>query len=470
MKHYMFRIITNLWPTLVIKAIRSPHWLGVLLCCLLMTSCSQSSQLHRLQQQGELIVAMRQPAAYHQLHNRPGFNQELIETFARTLGLSVRFTLVTDTDHLLADLQQAQVHMAVGLMNSPATFPGIHFSDSYQQVSTQLIYRYGEAKPKSLADLAPGGLHILDEPYYREILQAAVAQYPELSWETAASAHIDSLLQQINQGQVRYGLANTADLTVGRQYYPYLMSAFTLGEPQPLAWAFPAQGDDSLRQAANRFLHRWRENGTLGYLHERYYGHLNRFGFVDKQLFRRHWRERLPKFRALFQAAGLQTGLDWRLLAAMGYQESHWQADAVSPTGVRGLMMLTQATATQVGVTDRTDPAQSILGGADYLHSLQNRLSDRISGDDRLWFAMASYNVGLGHVRDARKLTERQGGNPNLWVDVKQRLPLLRDKKYHSTLPHGYARGDEPVTYVDNIRYYYDLLTWYEQQKNGLGD
>ena len=443
--------------------LRRTGLLGMAFSCLLTTSCTQSSQLSRIQQQGELVVAMHQPPAYVQLHDRPGFTQELVETFARTLGLSIRFVTITDAQQVMTDLQQAQIHMAVGLIQRSDISSGIRYSDSYQQVRMQLIYRYGEAKPKTLADITPGSLQIVDEPYYQAVLEQAASEYPTLQWATLATTQIDTLFQQINQGHIQYGIANTADLALGQQHYPYLTPALTLGEPQSLAWAFPAQGDDTLRQAANRFIRQWHENGMLGYLEERYYGHLDRFGFVDKQLFRRHIRERLPKYRALFQAAGIETRLDWRLLAAIGYQESHWKADAVSPTGVRGLMMLTQTTATQVGVTDRTDPAQSILGGADYLRSLNNRLSDRISGDDRLWFAMASYNVGLGHVRDARTLTKRQGGNPNLWMEVKKRLPLLRDKTYHSTVPHGYARGDEPVTYVDNIRYYYDLLTWYEQ-------
>ena len=152
----------------------------------------------------------------------------------------------------------------------------------------------------------------------------------------------------------------------------------------------------------------------------------------------------------------------------MGYQESHWRANAVSPTGVRGLMMLTHATAKQLGVRDRTNPKQSILGGARYLQSLIRRLPERISGEDRLWLAIASYNVGMGHVEDARVLTERQGSNPNLWHQVKRRLPLLRQKRYYRTLKYGYARGNEPVTYVDNIRYYYDMLTWYEQHPEAL--
>jgi membrane-bound lytic murein transglycosylase F len=128
---------------------------------------------------------------------------------------------------------------------------------------------------------------------------------------------------------------------------------------------------------------------------------------------------------------------------------------------VRGIMMLTQATAVQVGVNDRNDPEQSIIGGARYLRVVEKKIPDRIDPVNRLWFTLAGYNVGFGHLEDARILTERDGGNPDLWIDVKQRLPLLAQKKYYRTLRYGYARGHEPVNYVDNIRNYYDLLVWF---------
>ena len=144
----------------------------------------------------------------------------------------------------------------------------------------------------------------------------------------------------------------------------------------------------------------------------------------------------------------------------MAYQESHWNPDAVSPTGVRGIMMLTTRTAQMIGVEDRTDALESILGGGDYFLRVMSKVPQRIPEPDRTWLAVAAYNVGYGHVEDARIITEMQGGSPDSWRDVRERLPLLSDPAWHERVPRGYARGSEPVLYVDNVRRYYEILLW----------
>src|SRR5690606_3661040 len=198
-----------------------------------------------------------------------------------------------------------------------------------------------------------------------------------------------------------------------------------------------------------------RHNGVLAQIIERHYGHTDRFDYVGTRIFMRHIEERLPAYRATFEEAGTLSGTDWRLLAAMGYQESHWDPDAVSPTGVRGIMMLTRNTARHVGIDDRLDPEKSILGGANYFSMVKEKVPERITEPDRTWFALAAYNVGFGHLEDARILTQGQGGNPDRWMDVRERLPLLSQKKWYRQTKYGYARGHEPVIYVENIRSYY---------------
>jgi membrane-bound lytic murein transglycosylase F len=160
--------------------------------------------------------------------------------------------------------------------------------------------------------------------------------------------------------------------------------------------------------------------------------------------------------------------MDWRLLAAIAYQESQWDADAVSFTGVRGIMMLTRQTAKQVGIDDRRDPAQSITGGARYFLELYRRLPDRISESDRIWFALAAYNLGMGHLEDARVLTESLGGDPNVWEDVEARLDLLSQERYYQTLRYGYARGFEARKFVSNVKRYYDTLIWMDTRSHPL--
>src|SRR5690606_726272 len=161
-------------------------------------------------------------------------------------------------------------------------------------------------------------------------------------------------------------------------------------------------------------------------------------------------------------------GLDWHLLAALAYQESHWNPTAKSYTGVRGFMMLTQDTANDLGINNRLNPEQSIIGGARYFKSLHSRLPDRIGEPDRTWLALAAYNVGLGHLEDARILAQHHGANPDKWVDVQEYLPLLAKRKYYKFTKHGYARGWEPVEYVQNIRNFQTIIAWHELEKGRL--
>ncbi|RMH06330.1 MAG: soluble lytic transglycosylase fused to an ABC-type amino acid-binding protein [Nitrospirae bacterium] len=180
--------------------------------------------------------------------------------------------------------------------------------------------------------------------------------------------------------------------------------------------------------------------------------------WYDKQRFFLHIQTRLPAYRSHFQQAAQRYGLPWTLLAAQAYQESRWHPLATSPTGVRGLMMLTKTTAADLGITNRLDPRQSIFGGAQYFASLLAQLSKHIPEPDRIWIALAAYNVGLGHIKDAQLLARRLGKNPHSWEDLKTVLPLLARKQYYQTLPYGYARGWEPVQYVKRIRAYRRLL------------
>jgi membrane-bound lytic murein transglycosylase F len=194
----------------------------------------------------------------------------------------------------------------------------------------------------------------------------------------------------------------------------------------------------------------------------RHYAHVEEFNYSDIQTFTRRIKTHLPRYEALFKKAGEAVGIDWRLLAAIGYQESLWNERAKSPTGVRGLMMLTQPTAKQMKVENRLDPAQSIRGGSEYIARVLKKVPARIAEPDRTWLALAAYNVGWGHVEDARIITQQNGGNPDRWIDVKKSLPLLARKKWYENTRYGYARGWEPVKYVENIRQYYEYLIGFE--------
>ena len=208
-----------------------------------------------------------------------------------------------------------------------------------------------------------------------------------------------------------------------------------------------------------------RANGELAQLIERYYTKSADNDRYDAETFTDNLQKTLPKYQDLFEQVAEDFDMDWRLLAAISYAESEWRPTATSPTGVRGMMMLTNATAKEVGVTNRIDPLQSLRGGARYLKGILQQLPSGIDESDRIWFALAAYNVGYGHLEDARIIADKQNKDPNKWVDVKETLPLLQKSQYYEKTKNGYARGREPVRYVQNIRYYYNLLTWTDVAK-----
>ena len=289
--------------------------------------------------------------------------------------------------------------------------------------------------------------------------------HPTLSWTENADVDAAELLEKVAVGDIDLTVADSTDFNIQRHFYPDLRVALDLYVEDPIAWAFPKGTADSLLSRADDFLIGADRNGTLARVHDQYYGHTRRYDYVGTRNFIRHFESRLPRYRPWFEEAGAQWGVDWRLLAAIGYQESHWRANAVSPTGVRGIMMLTEATADYLGIDDRTDPRNSIFGGAQYFARQMERVADSVGEPDRTWMALASYNVGFNHVKDARLIVEWQGGNPDSWIDLRKALPLKAQRKWYSKLPYGYARGWEPVLYVQNIRAYYNILLWLTEQE-----
>ena len=291
-------------------------------------------------------------------------------------------------------------------------------------------------------------------------LQALASVHPELEWTENADAEVTDLLAKVADEEIDFTIADSTEFNIQRHFHPDLRVALDLEIGEPIAWAFPKGSGDSLLARADRFLINADREGYLARVHERYYGHTKQFDYVGTRNFIRHFETRLPRYRQMFEEAGAEWGVDWRLLAAIGYQESHWRSGAVSPTGVRGIMMLTEDTAAFLGIDDRVDPKNSIFGGAQYYARQTERVADTVDEPDRTWMALAAYNVGFNHLKDARMITEWQGGDPNTWVDVSKTLPLLAQRKWYTKVPYGYARGWEPVLYVNNIRSYYNILKW----------
>ncbi|HVL02266.1 MAG TPA: membrane-bound lytic murein transglycosylase MltF, partial [Dongiaceae bacterium] len=291
-------------------------------------------------------------------------------------------------------------------------------------------------------------------------------QYPLLQWEEKTSATALTLLNLVNEGQADVAVVDSTVFQTYRPLFPELQVAFPIKQPEPLSWAFQSTIDDSLFNSAELFFNRVNASGNLEELRERFFGH-KQFDYVGARTFLTHLDTRLVEYESFFKAASEETGMDWRLLAAMGYQESLWNPNAISPTGVQGLMMLTQQTATEMGVTNRRNAEQSIRAGSRYLKMLHDKLPQDLAEPHRTWFALAAYNVGYGHLMDARRLARQQGQDANDWFVVREKLPLLLRPEFFNQTRHGFARaGAQSVAFVANIRRYYDALVWATEREN----
>lgn len=417
--------------------------------------------LGQVRKEGELrVITRNSPTTYYYgREGLAGFDHDLTRMFAEHIGVRPRFIVADVFGEIIPAVKAGDAHMAVaGITVTDARKTQVRFGPPVQTVTQQVVYRAGLLRPRKVADLIGRDIEVVAGSSYVERLRELKRAYTDLAWHETDELSSDELLNLVYEKVIDLTIADSNLVAVNRRLNPELRIGFEISDPQQLAWAFPHSADDSLYDAASSFLNKLEESGELDVLLDRYYGHVERFDYVDMRVFQRHAVLRLPEYQSLFAEAAQEQSLDWRLLAAMGYQESHWKPEAVSPTGVRGIMMLTRATAKQVGVEDRSDPRQSIFGGAEYLASIQSRIPDTVLEPDRTWMALAAYNVGFGHLEDARDITRKRDGDPNRWVDVKESLPLLSQKKWYRDTRYGFARGKEPVRYVENIRSYHDLL------------
>ena len=438
---------------------------ATLICAVLLGTCSAPPTLvEQIQTLGQLrVVTRNSPTTFFLGAEAPlGPEYELAKGFADELGVDLQIYPAERFWQILPEVASGEAHIgAAGLTITEPRRQLVQFGPVYQRVDANLIYKLGTGRPRSFEELSGKRLEVLASSSHAGILRRAAKENTELAWVENPEVSEEELIARVAAGTIDYTIADDNVFNIVRHLYPDARIAFKVGTSTKLAWALPRDADESLRERVSAYFARLTATGQLDRILNRYYARYARdFDYVGSRAFVRHIHSRLPSYREWFVDAADTIDVEWQLLAAMAYQESHWDPEAISPTGVKGIMMLTNRTAGMVGVTDRVDAKQSIQGGARYFEKVLRKIPRRIPEPDRIWLAVAAYNVGFGHLEDARILTESQGGNPDHWRDVRERLPLLSQKKYYERTKYGYARGWEPVYYVDNVRRYMDVLRW----------
>lgn len=440
---------------------------AVVVLCLPLSGSHQPSQLEEIYLSGELHVVSRNgPTTYFEGPNGiTGLEYDLVKGFADYLGVDLVIHEQENLSDIVRGIAKGQYHLAAAGLAITDHYHGVRFASPYQEVSELLIYNRNNTRPQTISDLAGKKLLVMAGSSHASTLRTLQEEYPQLQWAEHEEADMNDLIDMVHRGEIDYTVANSNIFAMTEKIYPRAGVAMELAHNQQLALALPQLLDNSLFMKAQSYLNELKISGKLEHLIASYAVplDLDRGGALT---IAQRIESRLPKWQGHLQDAAEKYDLEWQLLAAISYQESHWNAKAVSYTGVRGLMMLTHAAAKDMGVTNRLDPVQSIHGGAKYLKSIYGRISSTVTGDDRIWMALAAYNTGLGHLEDARVLTTQLGGDANSWQDVKESLPLLAKRKYYRYLKHGYARGWEPVKYVENIRRYHTIIAWQDTFKS----
>ena len=429
----------------------------------LLGSCSNPPRvLDQILALGELRILMHSgPATFYYGADQPrGVEFELARGFAARLGVNLRIVVDDRVGTLPASVRGGgRAHIGAAATVAAPHDSLVTFGPAYGEAEPQVIYRRGTARPRSFADLAGQRIEVPAGSAHAALLEQARLVHPELLWREDPRASIEELVRRVSEGLIDYTIVPSNAFELLRHSYPEARVAFSAGEAHRIAWALP-NGADALRERVAAYFAELEATGELDRLLDRYYFTGREFDYVGSRAFLRHIEARLPAYRPFFEEAEQRTGIDWRLLAAIGYQESHWNPEAVSPTGVRGLMMLTADTASMMNVEDRLDPRESAIGGGLYFQNVLAKIPERIPEPDRTWLGVAAYNLGFGHLEDARIITQIQGGDPDRWDHVRERLPLLADEAWYTRVRRGFARGHVAAQYVDNVRRYHELLMW----------
>ena len=429
------------------------------------------SLLDKIKKEKKLnVVLLNAPSTYYIGSEGPqGFEYDLLHSYAKHLGVELNITPAHTVKEALRLSKNPNIHItSASLAKTPSREKLYHFGPSYFEVQEQVICNrgmLGSSKfPRDVEDLEGLSIMVGEDTSYSETLKKLKEDGFDINFTTSSEYSTEELLEMVGKHQIDCTVADSNIYALNLKFFPEIALAFSISGREQLAWLLPKNAK-KLEADMYAWLNDFNQKGKMTQLKDHYYSYVLFFDYYNTKVFYKRIKSRLPRYKKYFKEAGKRFGIPWTLLASVSYQESHWNPRAKSFTGVRGLMMLTKTTAKMLGVKNRLDPKQSIIGGTRHLNQMMKFVPQGVEGENRLKYALAAYNIGMGHIKDAQKLAARLGLNPNIWSDLKIILPLLSQKKYYRGLKYGYARGAEPVKYVEAIYNYKEILDKYEKEQ-----
>ncbi len=409
------------------------------------------------------VVLLNSASTYYIGSDGPkGFEYDLLDAYAKHLGVKLNITTANTIKEAIELSKNPDIHItSAALSKTKEREKKFNFGPSYFEAQEQVICNKGLLSdgrfPTSVDELANLKIVVGEDTGYSETIEQLKADGVEINATYASEYSTEELIAQVDSNEIDCTIVDSNIYALNQRYFQKIALAFDISNRAQQAWVL-APDSHMLKEDMYAWLNGFNQSGEMARLKDHYYSYVLFFDYYDTVTFNERINSRLPKYKKYFQEASLKHNIPFSVLAALSYQESHWSPNARSYTGVRGLMMLTQSTADFYEVKNRVDPKQSIFGGAKHLDLMIKSIPAEVVGEDRMKFALAAYNIGLGHLFDAQKLAQQIGLNQNSWTDLKTVLPLLSQKKHYKALKHGYARGSEAVRYVDAVYDYMNIL------------
>ncbi len=415
--------------------------------------------LENILKAGEITVCTRNNAHCYYLYGEQamGFEYELAKAFADYLGVKLNVRIAEKWEGMIPDLMEgAGSFIAASMTIMPKRKKWVSFSNGYMPIQQYIIVHRNNKSIRCPDDLAGKTVHIREGTSYEERLNLLKNKGIALKIKLHDDLPTEELIRQVAEKKIEVTIADSNIALLNQMYYPQAIIACPISEQEFLGWAVNRNARNLLYRI-NCFFKTIKENGKFKEIYDKYYANIDTFDYVDLRAYHRRLKSRLPKYKKIIMEAADYHGFDWRLIAAQIYQESHFNSKARSRSGAKGLMQLTSSTARSLGVKNILNPEQNINAGVQHLKDLYNYF-EKAEGLNRLFIALAAYNVGQGHMLDARNIAREMNLDPNKWSSLSTTLPLLTHPKHYKKAIYGYCRGTQPIEYINKIMIYYDIL------------
>ncbi|WP_295802273.1 transporter substrate-binding domain-containing protein, partial [uncultured Microbulbifer sp.] len=417
------------------------------------------------------VVTRNHPGTYYMWKGRVlGYEYELAQAFAKKLKLRLEIVVAPTHEDLLTYLKEGKADIAASLLSitDRRKQQGMTFGPVYMEEKVVVVSRGGETLG-SIEELSGRTVHVRKSSNHYDVIQEIKKKVPGIKIELAPEElNIQQILDKVADKEYDLAVADEVSVKLEHAWRTDVDTALDLQiHDNDYAWMM-RESNPQLKQAVDKFFNSKKTKSLTKVLDDKYFTAPKR---TREEINALNKNGEISPFDKFVKKYANTYDLDWRLIVAQMYQESTFNPKAKSWVGARGLMQVMPDTGKQVGEKNLYDPETSVRAGIKYLEWLHRKFEDKgITPENMMWFTLAAYNAGLGHVYDAQDLAEEKGWERKVWFNnVEKAMLLLSQKKYYSKARYGYARGQEPFDYVRKIkarfRTYVALLEDYQRRK-----